>query len=87
MQRQATKMILALKNMSYEKRLCKVDLPSLYYHSERADMVEVKMTHGHYGMQTILNFDGRSGLCGHSLKLKKDLQGLQLGSISLLRDW
>ena len=35
-------------------------------------MVECyKIAHGYYNMQMILNFDTRSGLCGHSLKLAK----------------
>ena len=72
-QRRATKMVPALKNIFFEERLRKLNLPSLYYRRERGDMVEChKVTHWHYDMQTMLNFENRPGLRGHSLKFKKE---------------
>ena len=86
-QRWLTKMIPALKNTSYEERLRKLNLPSLYYRLERGGMVECyKVTHGHYDMQTILSFENRPGLCSHSLNLRKNLLGRLFGSTSLQRE-
>ena len=59
-QGRATKMIPTLKNTTYEERLRKRELSSLYYCRERGNMVECyKVTPENYDMQTIFNFDSK----------------------------
>ena len=40
-QRRATKMISAIKDMSYSERMHKLSLPTLYYRRRRSDMIQV----------------------------------------------
>ena len=40
-QRRATKLVTSLRDMSYQKRLQTLDLPSLVYRRHRGDMIEV----------------------------------------------
>ena len=48
-QRRATKQLPGLKDMEYEERLKILELPTLAYRRERADMIEAyKITHGVY---------------------------------------
>ena len=48
-QRRATKLVPTLKNLSYEERLRKLDLPTLVYRRSRRDMVETyKIMNGVY---------------------------------------
>jgi hypothetical protein len=48
-QKRATKQIPGMKNLSYEKRLRKFELPTLSYRRLRGDMIEVyKIIQGHY---------------------------------------
>jgi len=48
-QRLATKLVTSLRNMSYQKRLQALELPSLVYRRYRGDMIEVcKFIHGIY---------------------------------------
>ena len=72
-QRRATKLVPELKNMDYEDRLAKMNLPSLYYRRQRGDMIEVdKYLHDMYTVgRGILELQGPSRTRGHSLRLKK----------------
>ena len=72
-QHRATKMIPELKNVRYEERLRKLDLPSLNYRKARGDMIECyKYLTGISKVSgDILPRDHRSLTRGHSLKLKK----------------
>ena len=66
-------MMPRLMNVSYEERVFKLNLPSLYCRHERGDVVKCyKTTHWYYDMLMVLNLDKRSGLCGHRLKLAKE---------------
>ena len=48
-QKRATKQIPGMKNLSYEERLRKLELPTLSYRRLRGDMIEVyKIIQGHY---------------------------------------
>ena len=62
-----------LKNILYEKRLRKIDLPSLVYRRTRGDMIEVyKYTHGFYSMNfDLLNIAQNINTRVHKLKLLK----------------
>ena len=70
--RRGTKMIPGLKDLSYEDRLKKLDLPSMSYRRERGDMIETyKYTHGLYLTDQILHLDQDNTRRGHNFKLKK----------------
>ena len=46
-QKRATRMISSLKTLPYEERLRALNLPSLYYHRKRGDMILVyQIFHG-----------------------------------------
>ena len=76
-QRRATKMVPGLHNLSYEERLCHMDLPSLLYRRLCGDVTETyKYLHGIYNInssQFLPLSVGDSGVStlGHSLKLQK----------------
>jgi hypothetical protein len=73
-QRRATKLIPGLKDLTYEERLRRMDLPSLDYRRRRGDMIEVyKYLHDIYQIPEDLLPLERSGVNtrGHSLKLAK----------------
>ena len=74
-QHRATRLVPALRNLSYEERLKILDLPSLVYRRLRGDLIEVyKYLHGYYNVQV----NGLLPLVtpgmptrGHSMKLLK----------------
>ena len=73
-QRRATKLIPDLKELPYETRLKKLQLPSLYYRRARGDMIEVyKYMYNIYDVDTssLLDRDQDSHTRGHPYKLKK----------------
>ncbi len=73
-QRRATKLVPGLKDLSYEERLKKLDLPSLYYRRARGDIIEAyKYLHGIYKVADcpLVLDDNPASTRGHSLKLKK----------------
>ena len=46
-QKRATQMVSSLRNLPYEERLRALDLPSLYFHRKREDMIPVyQIFHG-----------------------------------------
>ena len=72
-QRRATKLVTSLRDMSYQKRLQALDLPSLVYRRHRGDMIEVyKYIYGiHKSGHNLLPLAPSSALRGHIYKLKK----------------
>ena len=78
-QRRATKMIPHLRNIPYEERLRKLELPSMFYRRMRGDIIEAwKYIHGVYMTDCPLtrNYDTRTR--GNQLKLKKQYARLSL---------
>ncbi len=74
-QRRATKLIPALKDLDYEERLQILGIPSLYYRRARGDIIEAfKYIHGIYKVDPCpLTLDTKPAATrGHSLKLKKE---------------
>ena len=75
MQRRSTKLIPSLKNLPYEDRLRKLELPSLRYRRLRGDMIEVyKILNGVYDSRVtsgMLSVSGQSRTRGHTQKLNK----------------
>ena len=70
--RRGTKMIPGLRELEYEERLSKLDLPSMAYRRIRGDMIEVyKYTHEIYRTDQILVLDTDTTRRGHNYKLKK----------------
>ena len=64
-QRRATKLVPGLKDLSYEERLKKLDIPTLAYRRSRGDMVETfKIVNGVY--------DG--DVCGGLFKIQEGLR-------------
>ena len=74
-QRRATKLIPNLKNLEYEDRLRKFDLPSLVFRRLRGDMIEVfKILNGIYDPEVAPQLqlaEDDKNLRGHKWKLKK----------------
>ena len=75
-QHRATRMVPGLAKLSYTDRLMKPDLPTLVYHRNRGDAIEVyKYLHGTYDIDStdILPRHTACGMTtrGHSLKLRK----------------
>ena len=75
-QRRASKRVHELKDLSYEKRLKKLDMPTLAYRRLRGDMIEVfKMLTNNSGYDqsvttNLLTREGHNRTRGHALKLK-----------------
>ena len=72
-QRRATKLVPEIKDLEYEERLRKMDLPSLRYRRVRGDMTETyKYTHLKYTVNEDLLVRKEDSVArGHSLKLQK----------------
>ena len=74
-QRKFTKHILEVKNLPYEERLKKLELPSLEYRRFRGDMIQVyKVAHEHYdraSVDSLFHFSQSSILRGHQFKITK----------------
>ena len=75
-QRRASKRVHELKDLSYEERLKKFDMPTLAYRRLRGDMIEVfKMLTNNSGYDqsvttNLLTREGHNRTRGHALKLK-----------------
>lgn len=72
-QRRATKRLPGMKNLTYEERLKKMDLPTLVYRRARGDMIEMyKMVQGLYDEEVVPRWERREGTTrGHDWKLYK----------------
>ena len=72
-QRHATKLVPELRDLSYEDRLDKLNLPTLKERRERGDMITTfKFLKGFDNVKSENYFERRQGTTrGHSLKLKK----------------
>ena len=74
-QRQATKKIKGMKDMSYEERLRKLGLPTLYFRRLRGDMIETfKIMRGIYDREAcpkLVRDPNTKGTRGHPYKLAK----------------
>ena len=72
-QRRATNLVPELKDLEYEERLKRMDLPSLRYRRVRGDMIETyKYTHSKYTVNEDLLVRNEDCVArGHSLKLQK----------------
>ncbi len=70
--RRGSKLIPGLKDLPYDKRLEKMELPSMSYRRARGDMIEAyKHTHGLYHTDQLLHTDQDTTRRGHNYKLKK----------------
>jgi hypothetical protein len=70
--RRATKCIPGLKNMEYEDRLRKMNIPSMCYRRLRGDLIEAyKCVHGLYDCVSPLQVNTRGFTRGHQFKLEK----------------
>ena len=69
-QRRATKMVPGLKNLSYEDRLRELELPTLKFRRERADLIE---TYNILTQKHILNTDCRCKVCPNKQMFQKSL--------------
>ena len=74
-QRKYTKHILEVKKLPYEKRLERLNLPSLEFRRFRGDLIQVyKIVHKHYDRRSVNNlftFSQDTRLRGHSYKITK----------------
>ena len=72
-QRRATRIVPALRGLSYEQRLRELDLPTLEYRRKRYDLIQVyKIVHKIDDIDVSKFFDySTTGLRGHILKLDK----------------
>ena len=73
-QRRATRLVPALRGLSYTERLQVLNLPSMDYRRKRFDMIQVyKIIHGidDIDMNVFFKFAGDGGTRGHTLKLLK----------------
>ena len=72
-QRRATKLVAPLRDLPYEVRLERLNLPSLYYRRARGDMIEVyKYVNGHNKVGgDMFCIEEGSSTRGHSFKMKK----------------
>ena len=74
-QKKFTKFILCFKNLSYEERLFRLNLPSLEYRRYRGDMIQVyKISHNIYdsmSVNNLLTFKNDNRLRGHNFKITK----------------
>jgi len=93
-QRRATKMVPALKDIPYKDRLKKLRLPSLEYRRRRGDMIQVfKIMTGKERLQSDLFFVEAKGSStrGHSYKLKIPLAKTRIRghvfSSRVVKDW
>lgn len=69
-QRRATKSIPGLKDMTYEQRLKKLELPTLSYRRLRGSMIEVYKIFNVYDEDVTPSFDIRQGITrGHNFKI------------------
>jgi len=72
-QRRATKLVPALKDLSYTERLERLDLPSLYYRRARGDVIEAyKHMHNKYTVDANYIKLDESNTRGHKYKIKKE---------------
>ena len=72
-QRRATKMIPALKDVPYPERLTKLHLPSLYYRRAGGDMIQAyKHMTGLYKVNTRYMKLDTTNTRGHQYKLRKE---------------
>ena len=78
--RRASKNVPCLKELTYEQRLKKLNLPSMEYRRIRGDLIEVyKYTHGFYSVnQDLLQLDTSGVTRGHQFKLYKQRCSLSL---------
>ena len=71
-QRRATKLIPALRDLEYTDRINALGIPIMYYHRDKGDMIECyKFTHNKYKSPMPFEMDTNSTRRGHSLKLFK----------------
>lgn len=78
--RRASKNVPCLKELTYEQRLKKLNMPSMEYRRTRGDLIEVyKHTHGFYSVnQDLLHRDTSGVTRGHNFKLYKQRCSLSL---------
>ncbi len=84
-QRRATKLVLSLKDLAYEERLKKLDLPTLTYRRSRGDMVETfKIVSGVYDRDVCEGLFKMQGLetRGHRKKIFKQRERLDIRKYS-----
>ncbi|CAH1251950.1 Hypp9190 [Branchiostoma lanceolatum] len=63
-QRRATKLVKSLANLPYSERLRELDLPTLHYRRQRADIIQLfKITHGFDKVRV----NNHCNLCGRAM--------------------
>ena len=80
-QRRATKLVPELSELTYESRLRKIDIYSLYYRRRRGDLIETyKLLKGYYNVDwsNFFTLSPMHQTRGHQLKLYKKPARLQL---------
>ena len=81
-QRRATKLVKELREMSYEERLRKLDLPTLAYRRKRGDLIQVYkiMTQANdMEIESLFEMANHNiGTRGHNLKIQKQHSRLKL---------
>ena len=74
-QRKFTKHVKSIYNLSYEKRLKKLQLPSIEYRQIRGDMLQVfkiaKRFYDSQSTESIFEFKNTNRLRGHKYKINK----------------
>ena len=84
-QKRATRLCDEIRHLTYEERLAKLKLPSMYYRRERGDMIQTyKILNGHDRLdkETILPARKFHKTRGHSKKLVKRHACFGLGKFS-----
>ena len=87
-QRRATKLVRAIKDLPYEDRLPSLDLPTLVYRHSRGDMISTfKIFKGYIDIDPNIFFKLNNNMTrGHSLKYTRKDQTLQFVKLSFRKE-
>ena len=87
-QRRATKLVRAIKDLPYEDRLRSLDLPTLAYRRSRGDVISTfKIFKGYIDIDPNIFFKLNDNMTrGHSLKIYKKYHTLQFVKLSFRKE-